>query len=259
MLYQGPFPIMANEEVMPGVRSLRFEAPAVARAARPGQFVRVGCGEGSGMLLRRPISISRASGGTVSLLFAVTGQGTQRIAALQTGQTVDVLGPLGNGFSILPGSRKLLLVGGGLGIAPLCFLAEVEAGIGRAVRLLTGARTACQTCPPPFLPEGAECLVATEDGTAGRQGMVTDLVAEHLDWADQIFACGPVPMYLSMEKQLPSWPAAKTVQVSLEVRMGCGLGICYSCTIRTRKGPKQVCKDGPVFDLRDILWDEVKV
>ena len=117
-----------------------------------------------------------------------------------------------------------------------------------------GALTANQLCPRDLLPPEAKCLVTTDDGTAGVKGLVTNYIPDHIDWADQIFACGPVPMYRAMSAQNLE---IKPTQISLEMRMGCGLGTCYSCSLKTKSGLKQVCQDGPVFDLADILWDKL--
>ena len=145
---------------------------------------------------------------------------------------------------------------GGVGITPLCFLAQEALNQGYSVTLLLGASTVAQLYPRYLLPLEAELVITTEDGTAGKKGMVTDLLPDFIDWADQIFACGPVPMYRDMALKKQKFKG-KPVQISLEVRMGCGFGVCYGCTVRTKNGLKQVCKEGPVFDLDDILWDKL--
>jgi dihydroorotate dehydrogenase electron transfer subunit len=177
---------------------------------------------------------------------------------MREGDTVDLLGPLGNGFFINPGSRKLLLVAGGVGIAPLVFLAEEALARGCSVTMLLGASTAAQLYSKDLLPSELELVVTTEDGSAGRRGLVTDFIPDFAPWADQLFACGPLSMYQAMatQKQIQE---IKPVQVSVEVRMGCGLGACYGCTVKTRGGLKQVCKDGPVFELDEIIWKEMCV
>ena len=118
-----------------------------------------------------------------------------------------------------------------------------------------GVQTKSQAYPERLLPEGIRRITATDDGTLGEKGMITDLLPRYIDWADQVFACGPVGMYQTMA-QMPELKN-KSVQVSLEVRMGCGRGVGYGCTIKTRQGLKKVCQDGPVFDLDDILWGEL--
>jgi dihydroorotate dehydrogenase electron transfer subunit len=253
-VFQELAPVISNRQMMPGVFLLEIESPGIASEAHPGQFIMAGCDSGYGRLLRRPISIHRATLSTVSMLFAVVGTGTGWLSARRPGEKVDLLGPVGNCFSISPQSKKILLVAGGMGIAPLCFLAGEALKKGRSVRLLMGAGTACQLCPEIMIPSAAKIIGCTDDGTAGYKGLVTDLLPENTDWADQIFVCGPLVMYQTMDKKYRSLLRNKPVEVSLEVRMGCGLGFCYACTINTRQGLKQVCKDGPVFSWWDVLW-----
>ena len=246
--------VTANSEVMPGVYLIWLESPQITSTVKPGQFVMVHCGEES--LLRRPLSIHQLDKDKLALLFTVVGKGTYWLAQCQAGDTIDLLGPLGNGYSIHPDSHNLLLVAGGIGIAPLCFLAQEALNQGCSVTLLLGAPTAAQLYPRDLLPPGTELVITTEDGTAGKKGMITDLLPNFAHGADQTFACGPSSMYRTMATQGKQLLKAKSVQVSLEVRMGCGLGICYGCTLRTKRGLKQVCQDGPVFELNDILWDD---
>ena len=143
---------------------------------------------------------------------------------------------------------------GGIGIAPLVFLADEAVSQGRSVRMLYGTAND-KRYPMNLLPPDVELFSATEDGSVGKIGLVTDILPDFLDSADQIFTCGPLPMYKAMAQM--SGLKDKTVQVSLEVVMGCGLGICYGCTVETRQGLKQVCRDGPVFRLSDIVWGEL--
>ena len=249
--------VITNTQVMPGVYLIWLESPQIASEAKPGQFVMVRCGDET--LLRRPLSIHQWGNASekarLAFLFTVVGKGTHWLSQCQAGDTIDLLGPLGNSYSIRPASHNLLLVAGGIGVAPLCFLAQQALNQGYSVRLLLGTSTASQLYPEHLLPADAELIIATEDGTAGKKGMITDLLPDHVSWADQIFACGPTSMYRAMAAQ--PLLKAKPAQVSLEVRMGCGLGVCYGCTVKTKSGLRQLCKDGPVFDLGDILWDEL--
>ena len=249
--------IISTSEVMPGVYLIWLESTPIASTARPGQFVMVRCGEGPECLLRRPLSIHQLSNqNKLALLFTVVGKGTRWLSQRQVGNNIDLLGPLGNGFSIHPDAHNLLLVAGGIGIAPLCFLAQEALNQGCSVTLLLGASTASQLYPAHLLSPKIKLITVTEDGTTDEKGIITNLIPKYIDWADQVFACGPMPMYRDMalkNQQLKGKP----VQISLEVRMGCGLGVCYGCTVKTKKGLKQVCKDGPVFDLDDILWNEL--
>ena len=250
-------PIISNNEIMPSVYLIWLESPQIASAVQPGQFAMMVCGEGFECLLRRPLSIHQLADTTkCAFLFAVVGKGTHWLSQRKSGDKIDLLGPLGNGYVIYPASRNLLLVAGGIGIAPLRLLAQEALNRRCSVTLLLGASTAAQLYPRHLLPNKAELIITTEDGTAGKKGMITALLPDFTGWADQVFACGPISMYRDMAVQGQHLSHSKPVQISLEVRMGCGLGVCYGCTVKTKRGLKQVCQDGPVFDLEDILWDE---
>ena len=269
--------IASNVQVMPGTHLMWIEAPDIAPAAQPGQFITVRCG---GFTLRRPFSIHRSSPltgedsgeGEIAILFKVTGKGTLWLSQRQVGERIDILGPLGKGFTIAPKSERLLLVAGGIGIAPLVFLMQ-RALPQHQITLIHGARTAVQLYPfssagkkrtrVSSLPKRVQSIPVTEDGSTGQKGRATDVLPDYLDWADQIYACGPVDMYKAMAQMSlrakRSNLKLKRCQVSLEVRMGCGFGACYCCTANTKKGLRHVCRDGPVFELDDIIWQEVRI
>jgi len=261
--------VITNEQILlpfahPGGRAtsgsyiIWLRCPEIAREARPGQFVMVRCGEK--LTLPRPFSIHRVNDGGIALFYAAwaDGRGTTWLSQRQSGDTADIFGPLGNGFHISPDSHNLLLIAGGTGIAPLCFLAQQALSEGHSVTLLLGAQTKAQLYPENLIPPGVKLVVTTNDGSEGDKGVATDLITNYIDDADQIFACGPVAMYRDMADRYHQLLKDKPVQISLEIMMGCGLGVCYGCTIRTRGGLKQVCKDGPVFDFNEILRDELK-
>jgi len=254
-LIQAEAKVISNEEAMPGVYLTRLDYPYITGQARPGQFVMVRCGEGPEYQLRRPLSIHRMDGNKLSLLFNVVGSGTRWLSRCQAGEKIDLLGPLGNGFTIHPDSHNLLMAAGGIGIAPLVFLAGEAVRQGKEVTLLLGAATARQLYPSKLLPAKVKLITATEDGSGGKKGMITDILPDFAGGADQLFACGPLPMYKTMSRiaELKDKP----VQVSLEMRMGCGLGICYACTVKTRNGIRQACKHGPIFNLEEVLWKEL--
>jgi len=243
----------SGNRVLLGFQSIWLSCPQIEKA-KPGQFVMVRCGEKC--VLPRPFSIHQANDDKIALWIAVweDGKGTRWLAQRQVGDTVELVGPLGNGYEIQPSSRKLLLLAGGVGIAPLYFLAQAAITKQYSVTLIHGASSELNFYPKE-MPSGIELVAVTEDGTVGKKGMITDLLPDFVDGANQIFACGPIPMYKAMA-QRPELKD-KPVQVSLEVRMGCGRGVCYGCTLKTKGGLKQVCKDGPVFNLGDILWDEL--
>jgi dihydroorotate dehydrogenase electron transfer subunit len=261
--------ITSNVEVLPGIHLIWIETPDIAVAAQPGQFITVRCGD---FTLRRPFSVHQVSSREIALLFKVAGKGTLWLSQRQTGDRIDVLGPLGKGFSIKPDSKHLLLVAGGIGIAPLVFLMQ-HASSKHQITLIHGTSTAAQLYPFSSaakkrsklspLPNGVQFIPVTEDGSMGQKDMATNILPDFLDWADQVYACGPADMYkamveMSLRAKQSNLKLTKC-QVSLEVRMGCGFGACYSCTINTRKGLKRVCRDGPVFELGDIMWQEVKI
>jgi len=234
-----------------------LHSPEIAKEAKPGQFVMVCCG--AECTLPRPFSIHQVKEDNIALFFAIweNGKGTNWLSQRNKDDTVELFGPLGNGFSINFAVKNLLLVAGGIGIAPLYFLSKHALDYGYRVRLLYGTANV-HRYPEQNLPRGVELISATEDGTVGRKGLVTDLLPDFTGWADQIFVCGPMPMYRDMAlKKKELQLDGKPVQISLEMRMGCGLGVCYGCTVKTKSGLRQVCRDGPVFDLDDILWDEI--
>ncbi len=234
------------------------EAPEIASKARPGQFVTVSCG--SGLILRRPLSIHLVKGvNQLYLLFAVVGKGTQWLSQCREGEKLDLLGPLGNGFSIESSSKNLLLVAGGIGIAPIAFLAHEVVRQGKSIKLLLGARTKDGLYPENYLPLGIETIFVTEDGTYGKKGMLSEVIAEYALWADHIYACGPKAMYEAIAAQMQRQRIKKPVQISLELRMGCGIGACLACTVKTKNGLKQICKDGPVFNLDEVVLPEVRI
>jgi len=272
--------VASNVEAIPGIHLMWIEAPNIACSVLPGQFITVRCGD---FTLRRPFSVHQVSSRELALLFKVAGKGTLWLSKRKKGERIDILGPLGKGFSIEPGARNLLLVAGGIGIAPLVFLMQ-HASSQHQITLIHGASTAAQLYPFSSAgkkrsklspsPKGVQFVPVTEDGSMGKKGMATDILPDFLDWADQVYACGPADMYKAMALTLNSSPLKgedkgegekqsnlklRKCQVSLEVRMGCGFGACYSCTINTKKGLKQVCRDGPVFELDDIIWQEVRI
>jgi dihydroorotate dehydrogenase electron transfer subunit len=246
--------VTSSAPVTAGMHLLWLEAPAVAAAAHPGQFAMLKCGGGA--FLRRPLSIHRISQDKtqIAFLFAVIGKGTDWLSRAIPGDILDILGPLGNGFNLMSSSREILLVAGGLGLAPLVFLAEQAGEKGICVNLAYGTATD-QRYGKELLPKGIRLVEFTDNGSCGRHGLVTECVPDFLETVDQIFVCGPLTMYRALSKQQNL--GGKNVQVSLETRMACGLGVCYGCTVRTGSGLKQVCHDGPVFNLDDVVWEEM--
>lgn len=248
--------VISIEEVVPETHLVWLESAPIAEQARPGQFVMVSCGEET--MLRRPLSVHRVDGNKFSILFNIVGRGTHWLSQRKACDEVDILGPLGSGFIIEPNTKNILLVAGGIGLAPLVFLADTAVKQEVKATLLMGATSSVNLLDlliNGVLPFSIKVIKATDDGSEGFKGLVTSLIASQVEPADQVFACGPLAMYKTMSKITEL--KIKPVQVSLEVKMACGLGICYACTIKTSMGMRQVCRDGPVFDLKDILWGDV--
>jgi dihydroorotate dehydrogenase electron transfer subunit len=237
------------------------DAPALGRGARPGQFVMVKVGEGTFPLLRRPLGIHDAGPEGIELFFKVAGRGTALLALKKPGEPLDILGPLGKGFTVgrhLQG-KKAFLVGGGRGIAPLFFLARALAEAGARPVVFYGGRTAADVpLRDRFAAAGYEIHLSTDDGSLGFAGFVTALVEREMDRdrPDAVYACGPDPMM----KALAGTTASRRVpaEFSLEAVMGCGVGACWGCVHRIKDGQAEgwtkICEEGPVFPGERILW-----
>ncbi|MEJ7748155.1 MAG: dihydroorotate dehydrogenase electron transfer subunit [Candidatus Limnocylindrales bacterium] len=276
--------LVESREILPGQWLQAYHAPDVAVGSRAGQFIHVRTGDLSGMVLRRPFSINTADplSGTLTIHFRVIGRGTEWFTRLRTGDRIDLLGPLGRPFEVDPRSQHLLLIAGGLGIAGIRLLADEAIRDGRQVTLLFGAATAREVYPSSLLPDEVEYLVATDDGSLGHHGYVTDLVAGYEAWADQAFACGPAPMLAVLAGQaagrrqrlgvarlgrkrgagrtdpLGSQAARRKafLQISMEQNMGCAVGACLGCVVMGVSGvPQRVCREGPVFAAEELAWD----
>jgi dihydroorotate dehydrogenase electron transfer subunit len=254
-LKQITVPISSHIELLPGIYRLVMDAPDIACIAQPGQFVMVNCGPE--ILLNRPFSIHRIEDSSkIALLYNIAGQGTRYLSQRIQGEHVRLIGPLGNGFSINDTSEKLLLVAGGIGVAPLVFLADRALSMDKSVCMLIGASNVSQLYPPNLLPAVDELITMTDDGSSGMKGMITDVLCDYIEKADQIFTCGPAAMYKTIYDMEKLRQLKNRIQLSLEARMGCGTGICYGCSIKTRHGMQTVCHDGPVFSLDEIIMDE---
>ncbi len=239
-----------------------IETPAVAREARPGQFLMIKISGQSAPLLRRPISIHARDGNRLGIFFQIAGKGTELLAAREEGDTLDVIGPLGKGFTLdarLKGKRALC-IGGGRGIAPVYFLAEELRALGADPVVLYGGRTAADIpLRPRFEGAGLALLCATDDGSFGFPGLVTALAEQEIGRGrpEFLFACGPD----AMMKAASGLAAAHGIpaEFSLESLMGCGIGACWGCVKRIRgedgEGWVKICEDGPVFPRERIVWE----
>jgi dihydroorotate dehydrogenase electron transfer subunit len=253
---------------------LELSAPQDFKEALPGQFVHCRIEDSCDPLLRRPLSLhdvdfsAKQGLGIVRVLYKAVGRGTQLLASRKPSMSLDVLGPLGKGFDLktLDTKKKIFIVAGGIGVAPLFFLAKQLAArssgrpVAGKVVVLVGAKTKEQVlCEKEFKKLGCDVHISTDDGSKGFKGRVTDLLKELLPstlpagrQALTICACGPKPM-LAVVADLAKKNNCQA-QVSLEEFMGCGLGACLGCVIRTTSGYQRICHDGPVFDAGEILW-----
>ena len=233
-------PITARREVGRGMFVLAMHAPEIAGAVRAGQFVNLGWSRGP--LLRRPFSVYRAEGEHIEIVLKAVGAGTAELLAMQRGERLSCLGPLGAGFDIPPGARSALLVSGGLGVAPMPLAARDASANGTRVTWVHGARTAAELCSEA---EGDDVIWATDDGSRGFAGTA---VAAGPD-ADLVLACGPNRMLAAVGSR---WPDA---QVAIETYMGCGTGVCLGCAVPLERGGyDRACKEGPVYRAADIEW-----
>ena len=257
--YQQLAEVIRSEKLSSDIFRYTVKASDIASSSRPGQFVMVRSGEGLDPLLRRPFSIHQvAEGGVLQILFKVIGKGTQALARLQPGQHMDILGPLGRGFSIAE-NQLHYLVGGGIGIAPLLFLAKkmLKKNEPSSIKVLLGARTKDEIAAlvEDFTIMGLNVQTATEDGSLGKQGLVTDLMAP-LNQGEpvMVYTCGPHPMLQAVVKLCRSHKL--DCQVSLEAMMACGLAACLGCAVLRADlhGYVHVCKDGPVFNADEVAW-----
>ncbi len=252
--------VLANERVAEGVGLVVFEARRTAEAIRPGQFVHLRIAEGTDFILRRPFSVYRAGAGQIEILYQVVGRGTRVLADAGPGVVMDVLGPLGNGWTIPDGISHALVVAGGLGAAPMGMLVEELAERGVAVSVAQGAPTAERLFGRELFEATCRRVdVATDDGSAGAAGLVTPLSDALIarDRPDVVYACGPEPMQRIVGAQAAA--AGVPCQVSLERLMACGVGACLSCVVSTVHGRKRACVDGPVFDSAEVLWDPAEL
>ena len=248
----GQYPIVEKKTIGDGIFSVVVHAPEQADAAAPGQFANI---LAPGFTLRRPISICEIDKerGTLRFVFEVRGKGTARLAEISEGETLDILAPLGNGFDI-PKDGKIIVVGGGIGVPPV--LGVSAAAKERCVAILGFRDSSKIILDNEFSQNGSEVILCTDDGSAGRAGVVTAPLAEELDkgGVSAVLACGPAPMLRAVAEECKK--RGIPCQVSLEQRMGCGVGACVVCSCMTvRNGEEfysRVCKDGPVFNAEEV-------
>jgi dihydroorotate dehydrogenase electron transfer subunit len=241
-------------EVSEGIFTLRFQSPEIAVHAAPGQFVNLRCNGGCAPLLRRPFSISRVEGDTIELLFNVVGQGTAILSQKRGGDEIDVLGPLGTPFKIHGAYETAILVGGGLGVAPLPFLTEALVKEKKAIETVVGARSVTHLADRNL----QNVHIATDDGSKGFHGTVVGLLQSlqpRQKWATpKIFGCGPTKMMAALSEFARNEEI--DCELSLEGDMACGMGLCQGCVVERADGSKKyslVCVEGPTFNSKDIV------
>ena len=251
---QGKYPIVKKKTLAKEIYDLEILCPDIASVAVAGQFVNV---IADGFTLRRPISICGIDKekGTLRIVFEVRGKGTKQIATKNEGELIDILGPLGKGFP-LSEYKTAITVGGGIGTPPMN---EIAKHFGKNCRAISGFRNAAAVILQEDLKSfGAETILCTDDGSAGRKGFVTEALKDELskEKPDVIYACGPNVMIKGVVDLAKE--AGGPCFISLEERMGCGIGACLVCACRTVKNGEEyyahVCKDGPVFNSEEVLF-----
>lgn len=263
--------VLALERLDGGICELSVELPELARRARPGEFAQLRCGEGPVPLLRRPMSVAWVEADAVSFVFEPVGVGTRALARLGAGDEIDVLGPLGTGFTLPAGGRRILCVAGGLGCAPFPLAAAAALAHGAVeVVVLHGAATSERLYPADRFRRGdarVRVVEATDNGSRGHRGFVTELVAGELEegGADAVWACGPNPMLAALARVLAATPRRPAVcEVSLEAPMGCGFGTCLGCALPVHRaagaagaGPAWAlcCRQGPAMPVEAVDWE----
>jgi dihydroorotate dehydrogenase electron transfer subunit len=251
--------IISNERDSDLYFRLVVRAPEIAPLVQPGQFAHVRILPLKEALLRRPFSIFQVSGDTLSILYKTIGRGTEVLARMSPGEELSMIGPLGHGFTVpQPAGETPLLVAGGYGMAALYLLAQRSPQKG--IAFVGGRRRVDILCEEEFRALGWEVRVATEDGSYGETGVVTQALLAELKRRTagrKLFACGPTPMLkavgrLAAEFNLPA-------ELSLDEHMGCGIGVCLTCVVPIKAGDgweyHRTCTDGPVFDSREIAWE----
>ena len=225
-------------------------------AMQPGQFVEVRVDGSSSTFLRRPVSINfvDADADELWLLIQVVGEGTRRLATCRVGEMVNLLMPLGNGFTIpcISNGLRLLLIGGGVGVAPLLYLGDVLQRAGFKPEFLLGARSEQDVMQLSDFRQRGIVHVTTEDGTMGEKGFVTDHSVLGDSAFDHIYTCGPKPMMVAVARYAQSRNIP--CEASLENLMACGIGACLCCVEMTKEGHQCVCTDGPVFNINQLTW-----
>ena len=248
--------VAAHEKYGEGLYALTLCAPAIAALAQPGQFVHIACGEGH--LLRRPISICDISGDMLRVVFQVKGEGTAWLSRRTPGHRLDVLGPLGHGFALSKLGARPVMVGGGIGVPPMLYAMKAAKAAGAQPAAILGFRTKDAVILEDAFREIGTVHICTDDGSYGDHALAPQILAREAGNFTGICACGPKPMLRAIAETAAA--AGLPCQVSMEERMGCGIGACLVCACELKLQDGQgtryghVCKDGPVFDAQEVVW-----
>jgi dihydroorotate dehydrogenase electron transfer subunit len=250
--------IVSQRKIARSIYELTLEGELVAEMREPGQFVHVKTGSGLEPLLRRPISISSINEkeNRFTMVYRAEGRGTELLSQKDIQDHVDILGPLGNGFPVEEAAEgsTVLVVGGGIGVPPLYELSKRLIENGISVIHVLGFQTKDQVFYEEEFAKLGETYIVTADGSHGHMGFVTDVIRKLTDEFSVIYSCGPTPMLRALEKEY----GHKKLFLSLEERMGCGIGACFACVCHTADDPggysyKKVCTDGPVFRAGEVV------
>ncbi len=241
---QSLFSIVSNTPLTDSVYKMVLSGDTSAITA-PGQFVNI---QLTGKFLRRPISVCDYDGETLTIVYKVVGKGTEQMASMTAGETLDILTGLGNGYDLAPAGDRPVLLGGGVGVPPLYHLAKRLLALGKEVTVVLGFNTASEIFyEKEFQALGCKVFVTTVDGSYGKKGFVTDALPENYTY---FYTCGPEPMLKAVYRTTNT-----SGQMSFEQRMGCGFGACMGCSCKTLTGNKRICKEGPVMRKEEILWE----
>lgn len=242
---QGIYEIISNEKIAKNIMQMIVKGDT-SYLTKPGQFINIKL---DGFFLRRPISVCDYSENTITIIYKIVGQGTEKMATMVSGDKLDILVGLGNGFDTSKSGEKALLIGGGVGIPPMYNLCKNLLAEGKKPKVILGFNTEDEIFyEKEFKDLGVETYVSTVDGSYGTKGFVTDVI-KNLEY-DYFYTCGPMPMFNAIEKMVKT-----SGQYSFEERMGCGFGACMGCSCKTKYGNKRICKDGPVLEREEIIWD----
>ena len=238
------FSIVSNTPLTDSVYKMVLSGDTSAITA-PGQFVNI---QLTGKFLRRPISVCDYDAQTLTIVYKVVGKGTEQMASMTAGETLDILTGLGNGYDLAPAGDRPVLLGGGVGVPPLYHLAKRLLALGKEVTVVLGFNTASEIFyEKEFQALGCKTFVTTVDGSYGKKGFVTDALPEDYTY---FYTCGPEPMLKAVYRTTNT-----SGQMSFEQRMGCGFGACMGCSCKTLTGNKRICKEGPVMRKEEILWE----